>query len=101
MSGDIEALLGALRQWDGQDVFDVKVVLEKLLVADPDDARGWEAKAREILDGFNRDEWPDDGKPPPADWWAIDTALRRLYRLPGQKIFATGYYTGQRKHHKA
>lgn len=101
MSGEVNALLDQLRQWDGQDVFDAKVVLEKLLATDPDDEQRWEAPAREILGNINADEWPDDGRPPPADWWAIDTALRRLYRLPSQKIFATGYYTGQRKHHKA
>ena len=99
MSNDVESLLADLRKWDGQDVYDAKVVLEKLLTLDPDDSLGWEAKAREFLDSVNQDEWPDDGKPGPVDWWVIDTALRRLYRIPGQKIFATGYYTGQRKHH--
>lgn len=99
MSSEVESLLAELRQWNGEDVYDAKVVLEKLLAADPDNAQGWESKARDFLDATNKDEWPDDGKPGSVDWWAIDTALRRLYRPLGQKIFATGYYTGQRKRH--
>lgn len=99
MPAEIKTLLEDLRHWDGVDSYDAKVVLEKLIAADPENGTGWEAKARDILDHINADEWPDDGKSGTVEWWAIDTALRRLYRVPGQKIFATGYYTGLRKHH--
>jgi 2-keto-4-pentenoate hydratase/2-oxohepta-3-ene-1,7-dioic acid hydratase in catechol pathway len=95
--GNVEALLGELRRWDGEDVYHVKMVLEKLVAIDAD-AKGWGTQAHEFLNSVNKDMWPD-GKDHSGgiEWWAIDSSFRRLYRLPGQHTFATGPFPHRRK----
>lgn len=94
---DFGALLDELRGWDGQDVFNAKTVLDKMMGTDPGDREGWQKPAREILAGKNQSEWPEGSRSGNIDWWAIDMARRRLYQPDGQKIIATGYFPHRRE----
>lgn len=95
--GDVPALLAELRQWDGKDVFYVKQILERLLAADPGDTQGWKKDSRGYLMSVNTDAWPEGSRSDTIEWWAIDTARRRIYQMAGQDIFATGYFPHRRE----
>jgi 2-keto-4-pentenoate hydratase/2-oxohepta-3-ene-1,7-dioic acid hydratase in catechol pathway len=94
---DVKGLMEELRQWDGTDVFYVKQNLEKLQSADPDDTQGWRSASRSYLMSVNTDHWPEGSQSDSIEWWAIDTARRRIYKMSGQDIFATGYFPHRRE----
>src|SRR3546814_10616428 len=45
----------------------------------------------------NTNAWPEGSRSDSIEWWAIDTARRRIYKMPGQDIFATGYFPHRRE----
>ncbi len=94
---DVPQLGVDLRKWDGTDVFYIKQILEKMQAADPDNTTGWKADSRSYLMSVNTDAWPEGSQTETIEWWAIDTARRRIYRMAGQDMFATGYFPHRRE----